>query len=284
MRARRIRSIFITSCGAFTTAQSFLTSSDPRRTSSARWADGWLGDSTSAPISRSPMQWVARSLRPGWKTGHSSSAPRAASMHTRGALRPTPSTTPRKRPGFPANASSSSRTRTRARQARSSAGRSGLPEHHNAVDNVRALINLALLTGHVGRYGSGVCPLRGQNNVQGGGDMGALPDKYPGGQAVADHESRAKFERAWNAALAAAARMESANRHVRGNRTRRVGHALRDRRKPGPIRGRSAPGATHCCEACAVSSCRTFFLTKTGEMADVVFPAASSWWWKAKEP
>src|SRR4029453_10459612 len=50
----------------------------------------------------------------------------------------------------------------------------GITEHHNAVDNVLALINLSLLTGHVGRYGSGLNPLRGQNNVQGGGDMGAL--------------------------------------------------------------------------------------------------------------
>ena len=53
----------------------------------------------------------------------------------------------------------------------------GITEHHNAVDNVLALINLALLTGHVGRYGSGLNPLRGQNNVQGGGDMGALPEQ-----------------------------------------------------------------------------------------------------------
>ena len=56
----------------------------------------------------------------------------------------------------------------------------GITEHHNAVDNVLALINLALLTGHVGRYGSGLNPLRGQNNVQGGGDMGAIPDRLPG--------------------------------------------------------------------------------------------------------
>jgi formate dehydrogenase major subunit len=52
----------------------------------------------------------------------------------------------------------------------------GITEHHNAADNVFALINLGLLTGHVGRYGSGLCPLRGQNNVQGGGDMGAIPN------------------------------------------------------------------------------------------------------------
>ena len=60
----------------------------------------------------------------------------------------------------------------------------GITEHHNAVDNVLALINLALLTGHVGRYGSGLNPLRGQNNVQGGGDMGAIPNKLPGFQDV----------------------------------------------------------------------------------------------------
>jgi formate dehydrogenase major subunit len=74
----------------------------------------------------------------------------------------------------------------------------GITEHHNAVDNVLALINLALLTGHVGRYGSGINPLRGQNNVQGGGDMGALPDRLPGFQHVENDELRANFERAWN--------------------------------------------------------------------------------------
>jgi predicted molibdopterin-dependent oxidoreductase YjgC len=77
----------------------------------------------------------------------------------------------------------------------------GITEHHNAVDNVLALINLALLTGHVGRYGSGINPLRGQNNVQGGGDMGAIPDRFPGFQHVENDEIRAKFEKAWGAKL-----------------------------------------------------------------------------------
>ena len=82
----------------------------------------------------------------------------------------------------------------------------GITEHHNAVDNVLALINLALLTGHVGRYGSGLNPLRGQNNVQGGGDMGALPNKSPGFQDVEDAELRAKFERAWGVSVPPEAR------------------------------------------------------------------------------
>jgi predicted molibdopterin-dependent oxidoreductase YjgC len=73
----------------------------------------------------------------------------------------------------------------------------GITEHHNAVDNVLALINLGLLTGHVGRWGSGLNPLRGQNNVQGGGDMGALPNKLPGFQDVENPELRARFEAVW---------------------------------------------------------------------------------------
>ena len=86
----------------------------------------------------------------------------------------------------------------------------GITEHHNAVDNVLALINLGLLTGHVGRYGSGLNPLRGQNNVQGGGDMGAIPNKLPGFQDIErDHEARERFEAAWGARDHAAVRMAS---------------------------------------------------------------------------
>ena len=77
----------------------------------------------------------------------------------------------------------------------------GITEHHNATDNVLALIDLALLCGHVGRFGSGLVPVRGQNNVQGGGDMGALPNKLPGFQDVEDPRARAKFERAWGTSI-----------------------------------------------------------------------------------
>ena len=78
----------------------------------------------------------------------------------------------------------------------------GITEHHNAVDNVLALINLALLTGHVGKYGSGVNPLRGQNNVQGGGDMGAIPNRLVGFQDwTKDADVRARFEQEWGVKL-----------------------------------------------------------------------------------
>jgi formate dehydrogenase major subunit len=71
----------------------------------------------------------------------------------------------------------------------------GITEHHNAVDNVLSLINLGLLCGHVGRYGSGLNPLRGQNNVQGGGDMGAIPNKLPGFQDIEnDPEACDRYE------------------------------------------------------------------------------------------
>ena len=60
----------------------------------------------------------------------------------------------------------------------------------------------ALLSGHVGRYGSGLNPLRGQNNVQGGGDMGAIPNKLPGFQDIEhDADARARFEAAWGAPI-----------------------------------------------------------------------------------
>jgi formate dehydrogenase major subunit len=77
----------------------------------------------------------------------------------------------------------------------------GITEHHDAADNVLALINLALLTGHVGKWGSGLNPLRGQNNVQGGGDMGAIPNKLPGFQDITDATVRERFEKHWGVAL-----------------------------------------------------------------------------------
>ncbi|KPK99345.1 MAG: formate dehydrogenase, partial [Planctomycetes bacterium SM23_65] len=73
----------------------------------------------------------------------------------------------------------------------------GITQHTHGVDNVKSLANLAMLTGNVGRVGTGVNPLRGQNNVQGACDLGALPNVYSGYQKVTDPEIRAKFESAW---------------------------------------------------------------------------------------
>ena len=117
----------------------------------------------------------------------------------------------------------------------------GITEHHNAVDNVLALINLALLTGHVGRYGSGLNPLRGQNNVQGGGDMGALPDRLPGFQHVENDAAPGQVRAAWGVPVPPKRGWhlsEMFDAMERGEL-----RALRHRREPGPVGGRPASGA-----------------------------------------
>lgn len=77
----------------------------------------------------------------------------------------------------------------------------GITQHSHGTDNVLALANLALLTGNLGKRGGGVNPLRGQNNVQGACDMGALPNVYPGYQSVASEEIQRKFEKAYGTNL-----------------------------------------------------------------------------------
>lgn len=152
----------------------------------------------------------------------------------------------------------------------------GITEHHNAVDNVFALINLALLTGHVGRYGSGLNPLRGQNNVQGGGDMGALPNKLPGFQDIEeDAAARARFEAAWGCTI----------QPKRGMHISQMFEAMAS----GNLRGLLVIGENPAqSEADAGRAARLLsqldhlivqdiFLTKTAELAEVVLPATASW-------
>jgi len=74
----------------------------------------------------------------------------------------------------------------------------GIPEHSHGTDNAMSLIHLALPTGHIGRRGTGLNPLRGQNNVQGASDSGAMPWHCPGYQRVDDEAAARKFEAAWN--------------------------------------------------------------------------------------
>jgi formate dehydrogenase major subunit len=151
----------------------------------------------------------------------------------------------------------------------------GITEHHNAVDNVLALINLALLTGHVGRFGSGLNPLRGQNNVQGGGDMGALPNKLPGGQDVEDPGHRAKFERAWGAAIPS----------TRGWHLSQMFEAMQRGELSALYVLGENPAQSEADQAHAVKLLegldhlvvQDIFLTRTAQMAHVVLPAAASW-------
>jgi len=73
----------------------------------------------------------------------------------------------------------------------------GITQHTTGTDNVLSLANLSMLTGNVGKESTGVNPLRGQNNVQGACDLGALPNVYPGYQSVEDSKIQANFEKAW---------------------------------------------------------------------------------------
>ena len=151
----------------------------------------------------------------------------------------------------------------------------GITEHHNGTDNVLSLINLALLTGHVGRYGSGLVPIRGQNNVQGGGDMGALPNKLPGFQDIDNDEHRHKFEQVYGKAL----------NPKRGWHLTQMFEAM----EAGLLRGLYVIGENPAQSEADVAETRKalagldflvvqdMFLTKTAAMADVVFPAAADW-------
>ncbi len=173
---------------------------DPRRTSSAQWADLWMGLDVGSDISLANAvgrEIIAAGL------ANTQFIERATSHFAEYKAHVEPFTLDRAERDTQVPAESI----RQLAHAYAKAGRAqlcwtlGITEHHNAVDNVLALINLALLTGHVGRYGSGINPLRGQNNVQGGGDMGALPDRLPGFQHIENEELRAKFETAWGCKL-----------------------------------------------------------------------------------
>jgi predicted molibdopterin-dependent oxidoreductase YjgC len=151
----------------------------------------------------------------------------------------------------------------------------GITEHHNAVDNVLALINLGLLTGHVGKYGSGLNPLRGQNNVQGGGDMGAIPNKLPGFQdIVRDDQARAKFNSAWDTEI-----MPRYGWHLT-----EMFHAMEEGDLTSiycigenPVSSEAdSQHARKLLENLDTLIVQDIFMTKTAEIADVVFPASNA--------
>ena len=77
----------------------------------------------------------------------------------------------------------------------------GISQHTTGTDNTRCLIDLALVTGHIGRPGTGLHPLRGQNNVQGASDVGLIPMVYTDYQSVKDPQVKKKFEKAWGISL-----------------------------------------------------------------------------------
>jgi formate dehydrogenase major subunit len=244
---------------------------DPRRTSSAQWADVWLGIDVGSDIALSNA--VAREIIHS-DLHHRDFIDHATDGFEAYAESVEPYTLERGQEitGVPAAA-----IRQLAHEYATAATAQlcwtlGITEHHNATDNVLALINLALLAGHVGRDGSGLVPVRGQNNVQGGGDMGALPNRLPGFQSVADPDLRGKFERVWGSAIP-----EKPGKHI---------SLMHEAMDEGELRALYVIGENPLqSEADAKQMERRLkgldfmvvqdiFLTATAELADVVLPAA----------
>ena len=247
---------------------------DPRRTSSAAWADRWLGLDVGSDIALANAmgrEIIRAGLHHRRFIDHATTGFDAYAA----AVEPWTLERAERETGVPADAI------REVAHAYATADRAmicwtlGITEHHNAVDNVLALIDLGLLTGHVGRYGSGLNPLRGQNNVQGGGDMGALPDRLPGFQHVEQAGLRAPFEAAWGVTIPArqgwhlSAMFEAMERgeltalYVIGENP---ADSEADRRK-----------AIRALEGLGTLVVQDVALTATAELADVVLPAAAAW-------
>jgi formate dehydrogenase major subunit len=151
----------------------------------------------------------------------------------------------------------------------------GISQHVHGTDNARCLISLALMTGQVGRPGTGLHPLRGQNNVQGASDAGLIPMVYPDYQSVADPATKAKFERLWGVAdlnpdpgLTVVEIMDAAReRDIRAMYVMGENPAMSD------------PDQHHARQGLAALDhlvVQEIFLTETAFHADVILPA-SAW-------
>ena len=149
----------------------------------------------------------------------------------------------------------------------------GVSQHVHGTDNARCLINLALITGQIGRPGTGLHPLRGQNNVQGASDVGLIPMVYPDYQRVDNTEVRKKFEALWGQPLDPKP----------GLTVVEIMHAIHD----GQIRGMyvmgenpamSDPNLNHTRAALAALDhlvVQDIFMTETAHYADVILPASA---------
>ncbi len=249
-----------------------LLAIDPRRTTSAQWADLWAGLDVGTDIALSNT--IAREIinaglanRDFIEHATSGFEPYCASVQPWTLERGEQET------GVPAGVIKEIAHRFAKAPRAMICWTLGITEHHTAVDNVLALINLALLTGHVGRWGSGINPLRGQNNVQGGGDMGALPDRLPGFQHVENADVRPKFERAWGVKLP-----PKRGLHLSGmfeameHGTLRALYVIGEN----PVQSEAdQKRAQHLLAGLECLVVQDVFLTSTADLADVVLPAAA---------
>ena len=149
----------------------------------------------------------------------------------------------------------------------------GVTQHSTGTEGVMGTSNLALLCGKIGKYGCGVNPLRGQNNVQGACDMGCLPTDFPAYQKVFNEAAREKFEKAWGVSLSGKP----------GLTVTEILNAV----ESGKVRGlyimgenpmMSDPDLNHvkkALESCELLVVQDIFLTETAALADVVLPGAT---------
>lgn len=149
----------------------------------------------------------------------------------------------------------------------------GITEHHCGVNNVFDIANLALLTGHIGKRGNGIMPLRGQNNVQGAGDMGCLPNLITGARSITDDAYRKRFEDHWGVTI---------NSNVGDTQTRTF-----ERMENGDVKALYIIGenplladvhlnhTTKLFDNLDLLVVQDIFLTDTAKKADVVLPAKS---------
>ncbi|MDQ1282564.1 MAG: hypothetical protein QG666_353, partial [Euryarchaeota archaeon] len=149
----------------------------------------------------------------------------------------------------------------------------GITEHITGTANVMSLGNLAMLTGNVGRRSTGVMPLRGQNNVQGACDMGALPNAYVGYQPVVDPNIQSKFEKAWKVKLPANLGQTSTQMidHVTDGKIKGLYMLGEDPAQTDPDSNRVRASL----KALDFLVVQEIFPTETTEYADVILPAAS---------
>jgi len=247
---------------------------DPRRTSSAQWGDVWLGLNVGSDIALSNA--MAREIIHAGLADHGFIERGTTGFEAfRESVESYTLDYAAAVTGIPADVIRDSAHQYAKADRAMICWTLGITEHHNAVDNVVSLINLALLTGHVGRYGCGCNPLRGQNNVQGGGDMGALPNKLPGFQDVENDAHRAKFERVWGRDISP----------TPGLNLTEMMHAMEHKELTalyviGENPAQSDADATHVAHLLDQLDhlvVQEIFLTKTAGLANVVLPATATW-------
>ena len=248
---------------------------DPRRSTTAQWADAWLGLHVGSDISLANA--IANEII---QAGLANEAFIDRATADFGKYKETVSRYPLERAerdtGVPAELIRKlAHDYARADRAQI-CWTLGITEHHNAADNVLALINLALLTGHVGRYGSGLVPLRGQNNVQGGGDMGAIPNKLTGFQDIEkDHDARARFGAAYGVTIPPEKGMHLSQMFEAMERKELTAAYIVGEN---PLRSEADTHRTReLLEGLEHLVVQDIFLTDTAMVADVVLPGTASW-------